>query len=99
MIKTKLFQYCALDALLASNAYGEKWASHGWTSPDILNAKGYSKGMVTEISGGTGDWLIRAFNEDKPYDRFIPELKLAGETCSKIHQKTNTSPRLFTEIL
>ena len=68
-----------MDQLLASPMYGERWARH-W-----LDVAGYS-----DSEGGTAedamrpwaykyrDYVIRAFNADKPFDRFIKE-QLAGD--------------------
>ena len=68
-----------MDRLLASPRYGERWGRH-W-----LDAAGYA-----ESDGGDGgdpvrpeffryrDYVIRSFNTDKPYDRFLLE-QLAGD--------------------
>lgn len=65
-----------VDRLLASPAYGERWGRH-W-----LDVARYSDtvGMVDAGRNTQGwfpyaytyrDWVIRAFNEDLPYDQFI----------------------------
>ena len=68
----------AVDRLLASPHFGERWARH-WM--DLFR---YSETMGHEfdfdILGAWRyrDWLIRAFEDDLPYDRFILE-HLAGD--------------------
>lgn len=70
--------YTALvDSLLASPHFGEKWASMWMDLARYADTKGYEK------DGGRNiwkyrDWLIRALNEDKPYDQFITE-QIAGD--------------------
>ena len=68
-----------IDRLLASPKYGERWARY-W-----LDAAGYadSEGGVSTDTVRTNAWryrdyVIRAFNADKPYDRFLIE-QLAGD--------------------
>ena len=68
-----------IDRLLASPHYGERWARH-W-----LDAAGYadSDGGATQDAVRTWaykyrDYVIRAFNADKPFDRFLQE-QLAGD--------------------
>jgi len=71
-----------IDRLLASPHYGERWGRH-W-----LDAVGYVDNRLNDsnlehIFPNDGIWryrdyVIRAFNEDKPYDRFLTE-QLAGD--------------------
>ena len=69
----------ALDRLLASPAYGERWGRH-W-----LDAAGYSdshgdgtKDTERQFAWRYRDYVIRALNADKPLDRFVTE-QLAGD--------------------
>ncbi len=68
-----------IDRLLASPHYGERWGRH-W-----LDIARYVPGRIsfTGIRHTSGDqpyrdYVVRAFNEDKPYDRFVTE-QLAGD--------------------
>jgi hypothetical protein len=68
-----------IDKLLTSERYGERWGRH-W-----LDAAGYadSEGVLEEDRIRTNAWryrdyVIRAFNSDKPYNRFLME-QLAGD--------------------
>jgi hypothetical protein len=66
-----------VDSLLASPRFGERWASLWLDLSRYADTKGY------ESDGGRDiwkyrDWLIKAFNEDKPYDQFLTE-QIAGD--------------------
>lgn len=67
-----------LDTLLDSPRYGERWAQHWldvarYAESDGYRADGYRKDVWLYR-----DWVIKSFNEDKPYDQFIRE-QLAGD--------------------
>ncbi len=66
-----------VDSLLASPHFGEKWASLWMDLARYADTKGYEKDGGREI-WRYRDWLIRAFNEDKPYDKFLTE-QIAGD--------------------
>ena len=66
-----------VDALLASPAYGERWTGMWLDLARYADTKGYERDDSRTI-WRYRDYLIRAFNEDKPYDRFITE-QLAGD--------------------
>jgi mono/diheme cytochrome c family protein len=64
-----------VDRLLASPAYGERWGRHWLDVARYSDTKGY---VFTEErrypnSYTYRDYVIRSFNEDKPYDRFLIE--------------------------
>ncbi|MEP7280050.1 MAG: DUF1553 domain-containing protein [Bacteroidota bacterium] len=66
-----------VDSLLASPHYGEKWAAMWMDLARYADTKGYERDDA-RIIWRYRDWLIRAFNENKPYDRFLTE-QLAGD--------------------
>lgn len=66
-----------LDTLFASPAYGERWASMWLDLARYADTKGYERDPGRTI-WRYRDWLIRAFNADKPYDNFLIE-QLAGD--------------------
>ena len=66
-----------VDDLLASSHFGEKWASMWLDIARYADTKGFEKDPG-RIIWEYRDWLIRAFNEDKPYDQFIID-QLAGD--------------------
>ena len=66
-----------VDQLLASPRYGEKWAREWLDLARYADTNGYEKDRPREI-WHYRDWVIRAFNEDMPYDQFTIE-QLAGD--------------------
>ncbi len=66
-----------VDSLLASPAYGERWAAMWLDLARYADTKGYERDPGRTI-WRYRDWLIRAFNSDKPYDAFLTE-QLAGD--------------------
>ena len=66
-----------VDKLLDSPKYGERWASMWMDLARYADSKGYEKDGYRSI-WQYRDWLIKAFNEDKPYDKFLIE-QLAGD--------------------
>jgi len=67
-----------VDELLASPRYGERWARHWMDVVHFGETHGYDKDQPRENAWRYRDYLIRSFNEDKPYDRFVRE-QLAGD--------------------
>ncbi len=66
-----------VDRLLASPHFGEKWAAMWLDLARYADTKGYERDVYRSI-WRYRDYVIRAFNEDKPYDRFVIE-QLAGD--------------------
>ncbi len=66
-----------VDTLLASPHFGEKWAAMWLDLARYADTKGYERDDSRNI-WRYRDWLIRAFNSDMPYDRFLTE-QLAGD--------------------
>ena len=66
-----------VDSLLASNHYGERWATMWLDLARYADSKGYEADRAREI-WKYRDWVIKAFNEDKPYDVFLKE-QIAGD--------------------
>ena len=67
-----------VDSLLASPHYGEKWTSMWLDLARYADSRGYEKDGSRAGIWKYRDWLIRAFNEDKPYTTFLTE-QLAGD--------------------
>ncbi len=65
----------AIDRLLASPHHGERWARHWMDVARYADTKGYVLFKESNIPWAYTyrDYVIRAFNEDLPYDRFIVE--------------------------
>ncbi len=63
----------AVDRLLASPQYGERWGRHWLDVARYSDTKGYvfREERRYPFSYTYRDWVIRAFNEDLPYDQFL----------------------------
>jgi hypothetical protein len=62
-----------VDRLLASPAYGERWGRHWLDVARYADTKGYvfQEERRYPFAYTYRDWVVRALNEDMPYDRFI----------------------------
>ena len=67
-----------VDRLLASPRYGERWARHWLDIVHYGDTHGYDKDQPRPNAWTYRDYVIRAFNEEKPYSRFVTE-QLAGD--------------------
>ena len=68
-----------IDRLLASPHYGERWGRHWLDVAGYADSEGFSgEDPVRATAYRYRDYVIRAFNADKPFDEFIVE-QLAGD--------------------
>ncbi|MEN3940093.1 DUF1549 domain-containing protein [Prosthecobacter sp. SYSU 5D2] len=67
-----------VDRLLASPAFGEKWARHWLDAARYGETQGYDKDKPRMNAWPYRDYVIRSFNEDKPYPQFVQE-QIAGD--------------------
>jgi hypothetical protein len=67
-----------VDRLLDSKQYGERWARHWLDVVKYADTCGYDKDKLRPNAWPYRDYVIRAFNEDKPYAKFVQE-QLAGD--------------------
>ncbi len=67
-----------VERLLDSPRYGERWARHWLDVVHFGETHGYDKDKLRPNAWPYRDYVIRSFNEDKPYARFIEE-QLAGD--------------------
>lgn len=67
-----------VDRLLASPHYGERWARHWLDVVHFGETHGYDKDKPRPNAWPYRDYVIRSFNEDKPWARFIEE-QVAGD--------------------
>lgn len=88
-----------IDRLLASPHYGERWGRH-W-----LDLAGYadSEGILDADYVRTAAWryrdyVIQAFNQDKPYDRFLRE-QIAGDELVDYWTAYWTQPALSPQVV
>jgi len=67
----------AVERLLKSPHYGEKWGRHWLDAARYADSDGFEKDKPRSI-WSYRDWVIGAFNRDLPYDRFVIE-QIAGD--------------------
>ena len=67
-----------VDRLLASPRYGERWARHWLDLARYAESEGFKADETRPNAWRYRDYLIKSFNNDKPYDRFIKE-QIAGD--------------------
>jgi hypothetical protein len=67
-----------VEQLLASPRYGERWARHWLDVVHYGETHGYDKDKPRPNAWPYRDYVIRSFNDDKPYARFVEE-QLAGD--------------------
>lgn len=67
-----------VDDLLSSTSYGENQARHWLDLVRYADSDGYNADHSRPEAYHYRDYVIRSFNEDKPYDRFVME-QLAGD--------------------
>jgi hypothetical protein len=67
-----------IDDLLAQPAHGERWARHWLDLVRYADTNGYERDAARPSVWRYRDYVIRALNEDKPFDRFVLE-HLAGD--------------------
>jgi hypothetical protein len=67
-----------VDRLLASPGYGERWGRHWLDIARYADSNGYKADETRPNIWRYRDYVIKAFNDDKPYDRFVRE-QIAGD--------------------
>lgn len=67
-----------VDDLLARPGYGERWGRHWLDLGRFAETNGYERDATKPFVWRYRDYVIRAFNDDKPFDRFVIE-QLAGD--------------------
>ena len=67
-----------VDELMASPHFGERWAQHWLDVIRWAETNGSESNLYRKLAWVYRDYVIRAFNEDVPYNRFVQE-QLAGD--------------------
>ena len=89
-----------IDRLLASPRYGERWGRH-W-----LDMAGYADSWGGKLSADHirlhawryRDYVIRAFNADKPYDRFLLE-QIAGDELVDYENAAQITQEIYENLV
>ncbi|MEM7475881.1 MAG: PSD1 and planctomycete cytochrome C domain-containing protein [Planctomycetota bacterium] len=71
-----------VDRLLDSEAYGERWGRHWLDVSRYADTAGDGSDYPVREAYKYRDWVIRAFNEDMPFDQFVRE-QIAGDILAK----------------
>ncbi len=71
-----------VDRLLASPRYGERWGRHWLDVVRYADSNGMDDNLAYSDAWRYRDYVIKAFNSDKPFDRFLEE-QLAGDLISE----------------
>ena len=70
-----------VERLLASPRYGERWARHWMDIAHFAETHGHDQDVIRENAWPYRDYLIRAFNADLPYARFVQD-QIAGDVLN-----------------
>jgi hypothetical protein len=73
--------------LLARPSYGEHWGRHWLDLVRYAETNGYERDATKPFAWRYRDFVIRAFNADKPFDRFVME-QLAGDELADANAET-----------
>ncbi|HSI36646.1 MAG: DUF1549 domain-containing protein, partial [Phycisphaerae bacterium] len=72
-----------VDRLLASPQYGEKWGRHWLDLVRFAETNSFERDGIKPNAWRFRDYVIDAFNTDKPYDQFVRE-QIAGDELDKV---------------
>ena len=83
-----------VDRLLASPEYGRRWGRHWLDLARYADTSGDGTDMPVPQAGRYRDYVIKAFNEDLPFDRFIIE-QIAGDILAWEDPNTRYRERII----
>ena len=90
-----------VDRLLASPQYGERWGRHWLDATGYTDVTGADIFLETiEVHEGMWryrDYVVRSFNDDKPYDRFVTE-QLAGDELVDWRSAKKFTPQILDSL-
>ena len=87
-----------VDMLLASPRYGERWGRHWLDVARYGESAGKQFNFNFPHACRYRDYVIAAFNSDKPYDRFVKE-QLAGDLLPAANEKQKAEMQIATGFL
>lgn len=67
-----------VDEFLSSPRYGERWARHWLDIAHYADTHGFERDQLRPNAWRYRDYVIKVFNEDKPYDQFLRQ-QIAGD--------------------
>jgi mono/diheme cytochrome c family protein len=87
-----------VERLLASPQYGERWGRFWLDVARYSDSNGLDENIAHGNAWRYRDYVIAAFNSDKPYDRFLHE-QLAGDLMEADDHATRTELKIATGFL
>jgi uncharacterized protein DUF1553/uncharacterized protein DUF1549/cytochrome c/concanavalin A-like lectin/glucanase superfamily protein len=72
-----------VDRLLSSPRYGEHWARHWLDVVRFSESEGFERDWLRDHAWSYRDYVIRSFNQDKPYTQFAKE-QIAGDVLPPV---------------
>jgi hypothetical protein len=79
-----------IERLLASPHYGERWGRHWLDVARYADSNGMDENVAFGNAWRYRDYVVRAFNEDKPYDQFLIE-QVAGDLLPRSNEDAITA--------
>ncbi len=76
-----------IGGLLESPHYGERWGRHWLDLVRYAETNSFERDGAKPNAWKYRDYVIRSFNEDKPYDQFLRE-QLAGDELDEVTEET-----------
>ncbi len=83
-----------VDRLLASPQFGERWARHWMDVIRYAETNSYERDAAKPFVWRYRDYIVQAFNEDKPYDQFIRE-QIAGDELEQVTPESMVATGFF----
>ena len=84
-----------IDRLLESPRYGERWARHWLDAAGYADSEGaQNEDRVRSHIWRYRDYVVRSFNADKPYDRFLQE-QIAGDEMVDYENAKEITPEIY----
>ncbi len=87
-----------VDSLLASPHYGERWGRHWLDLVHYADSGGYERDFDWPTMWRYRDYVVNAFNQDKPYDRFILE-QIAGDEVDPANPEAHIATGYLRMVL
>ncbi len=83
-----------IENLMATPQYGERWARHWLDVVRYADSNGLDENAAHANAWRYRDYVVNAFNADKPYDQFLIE-QIAGDLQAKDSQEDARRRELF----
>ncbi len=83
-----------IDELLASAHYGERWGRHWLDLVRYAETNSFERDNPKPNAWKYRDYVIKSFNDDKPYDKFVKE-QLAGDELDEVTTESLTATGYF----